>query len=215
MYQALIFDLDGLLIDSETIYRKITYQMAEDLGKTVSDDIWAKQMGRSPLESLTIFRKELGINQFTAQELVDQRNVLMLEAFQNELQIMPGAMEIIHAFHGKMRMAIATGAPRELMEESISRLGLSGYFECMLPSDDLKAGKPDPEIYLSTIKALGLSPEECIVLEDSSNGALAGHRAGCYVIAVPSIFTEDQDFSFANYVAEDLFDAKVLIEELN
>jgi HAD superfamily hydrolase (TIGR01509 family) len=215
MYQALIFDLDGLLIDSETIYRKITYQMAEDLGKTVSDDIWAKQMGRSPLESLTIFRKELGINQFTAQELVDQRNVLMLEAFQNELQIMPGAMEIIHAFHGKMRMAIATGAPRELMEEAISRLGLSGYFECMLPSDDLKAGKPDPEIYLSTIKALGLSPEECIVLEDSSNGALAGHRAGCYVIAVPSIFTEDQDFSFANYVAEDLFDAKVLIEELN
>jgi HAD superfamily hydrolase (TIGR01509 family) len=181
----------------------------------VSDDIWAKQMGRSPLESLTIFRKELGINQFTAQELVDQRNVLMLEAFQNELQIMPGAMEIIHAFHGKMRMAIATGAPRELMEEAISRLGLSGYFECMLPSDDLKAGKPDPEIYLSTIKALGLSPEECIVLEDSSNGALAGHRAGCYVIAVPSIFTEDQDFSFANYVAEDLFDAKVLIEELN
>jgi HAD superfamily hydrolase (TIGR01509 family) len=215
MYQALIFDLDGLLIDSETIYRKITYQMAEDLGKTVSDDIWAKQMGRSPLESLTIFRKELGINQFTAQELVDQRNILMLEAFQNELQIMPGAMEIIHAFHGKMRMAIATGAPRELMEEAISRLGLSGYFECMLPSDDLKAGKPDPEIYLSTIKALGLSPEECIVLEDSSNGALAGHRAGCYVIAVPSIFTEDQDFSFANYVAEDLFDAKVLIEELN
>lgn len=202
MYQALIFDLDGLLIDSETIYRKITYQMAEDLGKTVSDDIWAKQMGRSPLESLTIFRKELGINQFTAQELVDQRNVLMLEAFQNELQIMPGAMEIIHAFHGKMRMAIATGAPRELMEEAISRLGLSGYFECMLPSDDLKAGKPDPEIYLSTIKALGLSPEECIVLEDSSNGALAGHRAGCYVIAVPSIFTEDQDFSFANYVAK-------------
>ncbi len=215
MYQALIFDLDGLLIDSETIYRKITYKMAADLGKTVSDGIWAKQMGRSPLESLTIFRRELGITEFTAQELVDQRNVLMLEAFHNELQLLPGAMEIIHAFHGKMRMAIATGAPKELMEVAISQLGLSGYFENMLPSDDLVAGKPDPEIYLATIKALGLSPEECIVLEDSSNGAMAGHLAGCYVIAVPSVFTEDQDFSFANYVADDLFDAKVLIEELN
>ena len=215
MYKALIFDLDGLLIDSETIYRKITYKMAADLGKTLHDGIWAKQMGRSPLESLTIFRRELGITEFTAQELVDQRNDLMLEAFRNDLQILPGAMEIIHAFHGKMRMAIATGSPRELMEAAISRLGLSGYFESIIPSDDLKAGKPDPEIYLSTAKALGLSPEECIVLEDSSNGALAGHRAGCYVIAVPSIYTKDQDFSFANYVADDLFDAKVLIEELN
>jgi len=215
MFQALIFDLDGLLIDSETLYRKISIKMADDLGKTLPDDIWAKQMGRSPIESLEIFRTELGITNYTAQELVDLRNDIMKEAFQNDLQIMPGAMEIIHALHGRIRMAIATGSPRELMEIAISRLGLNGYFEFLLPSDDLVLGKPDPEIYLRTISALGLSPEECIVLEDSSNGALAGHRAGCYVIAVPSIYTKYQDFSFANFIAEDLFDAKVLIEELN
>jgi HAD superfamily hydrolase (TIGR01509 family) len=214
MYQALIFDLDGLLIDSETIYRKISYKMAADLGKQLHDGIWVKQMGRSPIESLGIFRDELGITTHTAQELVDLRNVLLLEGFRNDLQIMPGAMEIIHAFHGKMRMAIATGSPRMLMDLAIERLGLTGYFEYMLPSDDIVSGKPDPEIYLSTIEVLGLQPDECIVLEDSSNGALSGHRAGCYVIAVPSDYTRNQDFSFADHVAEDLFDAIRVIEEL-
>jgi HAD superfamily hydrolase (TIGR01509 family) len=214
MYQALIFDLDGLLIDSETIYRKISYKMADDLGKTLHDGIWVKQMGRSPIESLRIFKEELGITTHTAQQLVDARNLLLLEGFGTDLQMMPGALEIIHAFHGKMRMAIATGSPRMLMEIAIAKLGLNGYFEYLLPSDDIVAGKPDPEIYSRTIEAMGLQPDECIVLEDSSNGALAGHLAGCYVIAVPSEYTKNQDFSFANHVAEDLIDARMTIEEL-
>ncbi|TSA37897.1 MAG: HAD family phosphatase [Porphyromonadaceae bacterium] len=214
MYQALIFDLDGLLIDSETIYRKISYKMAADLGKQLHDGIWVKQMGRSPIESLRIFHDELGITTHTVQELVDLRNVLLLDGFRNELQIMPGALEIIRAFHGRMRMTIATGSPRLLMDLAIAQLGLAGYFEYMLPSDEIVSGKPDPEIYLKTIQALGLYPDECIVLEDSSNGALSGHRAGCYVIAVPSDYTRNQDFSFANHVAEDLFEARLLIEEL-
>ena len=214
MYQALIFDLDGLLIDSETIYRKISYKMAADFGKQLHDGIWVKQMGRSPIESLGIFREELGIDSHTAQELVDLRNILLLEGFKNDLQIMPGAIEIIHAFHGKIRMAIATGSPRILMELALDRLGLSGYFEYTLPSDDIISGKPDPEIYLKTVQALGLYPDECIVLEDSSNGALAGHLAGCYVIAVPSDYTRKQDFSFADHIADDLFGARMWIEEL-
>lgn len=214
MYQALIFDLDGLLIDSETIYRKISYKMAADLGKQLHDGIWVKQMGRSPIESLGIFREELGITSHTARELVDLRNLLLLDGFRNELQIMPGALEIIQAFHGRMRMAIATGSPRMLMDVAILQLGLARYFEYMLPSDEIMKGKPDPEIYLSTIQALGLHPGDCIVLEDSSNGALSGHRAGCYVIAVPSDYTRNQDFSFADYVAKDLFDAMQVIEEL-
>lgn len=215
MYQALIFDLDGLLIDSETIYRKISYKMAADLGKQLHDGIWVKQMGRSPIESLGIFRDELGITSHTVQELIDLRNLLLLDGFRKELQIMPGAMEIIRAFHDKMRMAIATGSPRILMDVAIAQLGLAEYFEYMLPSDDIMNGKPDPEIYLKTIQALGLRPDDCIVLEDSSNGALSGHQAGCYVIAVPSDYTRNQDFSFADHVAKDLFEAMQVIEAHN
>ena len=214
MHQALIFDLDGLLIDSETIYRKISYKMADDLGKELHDGIWVKQMGRSPIESLAIFRNDLGITTHTAQELVDLRNILLLDSFRNDLQIMPGALEMIHSFHGKMRMSIATGSPRMLMEVAIRQLGLHGYFDYMLPSDDLILGKPDPEIYFKTVHAMGLNPDECIVLEDSSNGALSGHLAGCYVIAVPSEYTKDQDFSFADHVAPDLFEARQRVEDM-
>lgn len=214
MFQALIFDLDGLLIDSETIYRKVSYKMAADLGKELHDGIWVKQMGRSPIESLRIFRKELGITGMTAEELVDQRNIMMEDGFNNELEVLPGAMEIIQMFHGRLRMAIATGSPRGLMEIAVNRLGLNGYFEYILPSDEIVKGKPDPEIYEKTVQALGLQPEDCIVLEDSSNGALAGHRAGCYVIAVPSEYTKDQDFSFVDRVAADLFEAIALVEEM-
>jgi HAD superfamily hydrolase (TIGR01509 family) len=214
MHEALIFDLDGLLIDSETIYRKISYRMADELGKELNDGIWAKQMGRSPIESLGIFRNELGITAYTAQELVDMRNELLLSAYRDELLVMPGAREIIAAFEGKMRMAIATGSPRMLMEVALEKLGLGGFFEFVLPSDEIGAGKPDPEIYLRTADALSLDPAACIVLEDSSNGALAGHRAGCFVIAVPSVYTLDQDFSFADRVAGDLFEAIQVIENL-
>ena len=214
MFQALIFDLDGLLIDSERIYRKISYKMATDFGKQLQDTIWVKQMGRSPIESLGIFRDELGITSHTAKELVELRNVLLLEEFRNELKIMPGAMEIIHAFHGKMSLAIATGSPRILMDLAMDRLGLTGYFDYMLPSDEIVSGKPDPEIYIKTVHALGLQPDECIVLEDSSNGALSGHQAGCYVIAVPSDYTRNQDFSFADHLSEDLFEARLWIEEI-
>jgi HAD superfamily hydrolase (TIGR01509 family) len=208
MYHALIFDLDGLLIDSETIYRKISYKMAADFGKELHDGIWGKQMGRSPIESLTIFREELGITSHTAQELADLRKELLLEAFSKDLEILPGALEIIQAFHGRIAMAIATGSPQDLMDAALSKLGLNGYFDFMMPTDKILLSKPDPEVYQKTVEALGLQSDECIVLEDSTNGALAGHLAGCYVIAVPSVFTKNQDFSFADQVAGDLFEAE-------
>lgn len=177
MYKALIFDLDGLLIDSETIYRRISYEMADSFGKKLNDGIWAKQMGRSPLESLAIFREELGITSHTARELAQLRKDLLLGSFRKELEIMPGALEIIHSFHGRMALAIATGSPQDLMDEALSKLGLKGYFECMMHSDGIVISKPDPEIYRKTVYALGLHPDECIVLEDSTNGAMAGHLA--------------------------------------
>ena len=214
MFKAILFDLDGLLIDSERIYRKISYEMADAFGKTLHDGIWAMQMGRSPLESLTIFRHELGITSHSAQELADLRKELLIAGFSKELELLPGALDIIHSFYGRLGMAIATGSPRDLMDVALSKVGLNGYFDVLMPSDDIRRSKPDPEIYQRTVETLAFQPDECIVLEDSTNGALAGHHAGCYVIAVPSEFTRDQDFSFADQIAGDLFEARLIIEEL-
>ncbi|MFO7616849.1 MAG: HAD family phosphatase [Bacteroidales bacterium] len=213
-FKAIIFDMDGLLIDSEGLYRKVSYEMAGMLGKRLTDEILARQMGRSPLESLRIFRQELGIETHSAEELTQLRNDLMIREFRNQLLMMPGAKRIIGRFHSRKRLAIATGSPETLVREVMEITGLAGSFEHIQTSDGIRLGKPDPEIYLRAIRAMGLNPEECIVLEDSGNGVMAGHRAGCYVIAVPNTHTRDQDFSRADAVVLDLDGAASLIEVL-
>ncbi len=183
--KGVIFDLDGLLIDSEKLYRKVSYALAARLGKELTEEIRAKQIGRSPLKANQVFREELGITSHTAVELMDLRNGMMLEEFRNQVEMMPGGLEIIRALHGRVKLAIATGSPMQLTDVVLERLNIRKYFDHIQTSDTVLHGKPDPEIYLITIAALGLKPDECVVLEDSPAGAEAGVRAGCRVIAVP------------------------------
>jgi len=213
-YNAVIFDLDGLLIDSETLYHKVSYVMTAELGKTLTEATIAKQMGRSPLESLEIYRRDLGIEHLSAQELVDMRHERMVREFRENLKPMPGALEIIRELRGRIRMALATGSPKELMEIAFNRFELGPYFEHVQTSEDLLLGKPDPEIYNLTINALQLIPGECIVLEDSANGVLSGHRAGCFVIAVPNEHTRRQDFSCADEKVDNLTEAGEIIKRM-
>ncbi|MEA1877704.1 MAG: HAD-IA family hydrolase [Bacteroidota bacterium] len=204
---ALLIDLDGLLIDSESVYHEVGYQMSRELGKVLNKDIITKQMGRSPYESLDIYRKELGITDYTTHELVDWRDRMMMEAYSINIDMMPGGLELLEQARGKIKMAIATGSTRNLVDIVVEKLSLNDFMQHIQPSDEIENGKPNPDIFLECARKLEVKPEECIVLEDSSNGCLAGKRAGCYVIAVPTEYTDHQDFSMADIVVRDLFEA--------
>jgi HAD superfamily hydrolase (TIGR01509 family) len=206
-YSAILLDLDGLLIDSEKIYHKVGYWMTDQLGKVLTKEIIAKQMGRRPYESLDIYRKELGVTSHTTQELVDWRDELMMESYEKEIELMPGARELIDQAYGKYKLAIATGSTKNLVDIVVKKLNLEPKMSHIQASDGLKNGKPAPDIFLECAKQIGEKPENCIVLEDSSNGCIAGKRAGCYVIAVPTEFTDHQDFSSADARANDLHKA--------
>ncbi len=206
-YPAILLDLDGLLIDSEKIYHKVGYWMTEQLGKVLTKEIIAKQMGRRPYESLDIYRKELGITSHTTQELVDWRDELMMEAYEKEIELMPGARELIDQAYGTYKLAIATGSTKILVDIVVKKLNLAPKMQHIQASDGLKNGKPHPDIFLECAKQINEDPKTCIVLEDSSNGCMAGQRAGCYVIAVPTEFTNHQDFSSADTIVDDLFQA--------
>ncbi len=204
--KAIIFDMDGLMIDSERLYRQAQQDISRQFNKVMTEEIRMKMMGRKPIESLRLFVKELDIPMDPAK-LLEIRNGIMREKLKNDLVPMPGLTHIIDTFHGKLKLAICTGAQEEFLDIVVDQLGIRDKFAVLQNSDDIENGKPNPEIYLKTCKRLSLQPGECIVLEDSLNGVLAGKRAGCYVIAVPTEYTKDQDFEAADFIADSLFDA--------
>lgn len=207
MDKALIFDMDGLMIDSERLYFEVERAIARRYGKEVRDETLWRMMGRTPLEGLTIYVRELDLPLSPAEAVVI-RNDLMREKIKNDLQPMPGLFHILDAFRGERKLAVSTGAPREFLDIAVDKLGIRDRFDVLQASDDVARGKPDPEIFLKTCEKLGVPPDRAVVLEDSENGVVAGKRAGCRVIAVPSDYTRGQDFSRADFVAADLLEAE-------
>jgi len=204
--RGIVFDMDGLMIDSEKVYWAVGRQIAREFGKEVSDQTLGNMMGRSPLESVAIYARDLGLTQPLPQ-LLEMREARVRKVLEQGVDPMPGLLQVLAELRPRYRLAIATSAPMYLVQIVLRVLEIGHFFDAVQTSDDVVTGKPAPEIYLKAIAQLGLQPAECVVLEDSSNGALAGKRAGAYVIAVPSQYTRSQDFSFVDEQATDLTDA--------
>jgi HAD superfamily hydrolase (TIGR01509 family) len=213
LFKALIFDMDDLMVASERLYLEVEKDMARSFGREFRTDTWGKLMGRKPIEGMRIFVEELGLP-VSAEEALAIRNLRMREKYKNDAEAMPGLFRVLDTFHGKLRLAVCTGAQREFLEIVVDRLGIREKFELLQSSDEIRKGKPDPEIYQVCCRKLGLEPGECIVLEDSSNGALAAKRAGCCTIAIPSEYSRNQDFSFVDFTAADLMEAEKRILHL-
>lgn len=212
--RAIVFDMDGLMIDSEKVYWAVGRELAREFGREVSDQTLGRMMGRSPIKSMEIYAQDLGLSQ-SPQELLDVREGRVRQALERGVDPMPGLFEVLEALKPRYKLAIATSAPMYLVDVISRNLNLRPYFDVIQTSDDVTHGKPDPEIYLKAMARLGVPPGECAVLEDSSNGARAGKRSGAYTIAVPSRYTRDQDFSFVDYVAADLKDAASHLAKMN
>jgi HAD superfamily hydrolase (TIGR01509 family) len=213
LLSALIFDMDGLMVDTERLYFASERDVAARFGKEVKDGVLWKMMGRKPVESMRIFAADLGLPA-APEKLLEMRDEIMRRKLREDLRPMPGLERIVGDFHGILKLAVATGATREFLDIVMDRLGLRDRFDVLQPSDDIVKGKPDPEIYVRTCSRLALPPGECAVLEDSENGVVAAKAAGCRVIAVPSQYSRTHDFSRADFVAPDLFHAATRVREL-
>lgn len=207
-----MFDMDGLMVDTERLYLRANEVIASRYGKTVTAATITKMVGRATLASLEIFAGDLGI-EVAASELARQRSLVMLELMDGDLVAMPGLNELLEYLRPRYRLALATGSPSTLMMHIVKQLALESFFDVLQSSDDIPLGKPNPAIYLKTSERLGVRPEECMVLEDSSFGVKAGRAAGCHVIAVPSEHTRHQDLSDAHICVADLHAAQAYIME--
>jgi HAD superfamily hydrolase (TIGR01509 family) len=182
--EAVIFDMDGLLVDSEPVWDRARSSMAAQAGKEWNKDDHKAVMGVSTEEwaSYMIQRLELTISPEGVQAEIVQR---MLEMYRERVPYLPGAVEAVNLAAQHYPTALASGSHPSLIAAVVDDAPMQGKFQVVLSADEVGVGKPAPDVYLETARRLGIPPQQCLCLEDSGNGILAGLRAGMKVVAVP------------------------------
>lgn len=208
--QAVIFDMDGLMFDTESLFSIVQNEITKKRGKEFTLEIKGKMMGQKPLHAIKIMLDGLGIDEKPEDVFLEQ-NKKYLELLRTQSEPMPGLFELLALLEERhIRKGIATGSIHQWVNILLERFNLQNRFEFVLTGEHVALGKPDPEIYLKAINEFVLPASSCLVLEDSSNGIKAAKAAGCFAVAVPSDFTRHQDFSGADLVVGGLLDKKLI-----
>lgn len=217
MIRAIIFDMDGLLINSEPVWFRARKDLLKNKAIEWTWDNQTQTMGLSTKDWLEyMFSQTKGM--FTKEEILTGIIDRMKKYYLNgEVDIMPGANEALKFAKENFKVGLASGSYKEILYSVVQVNKWEKYFDEILSSDDMERGKPNPDIYLEVAKRLGVQPEECIVLEDSRDGIKAGVAAGTKVIAVPSkevkVPQEVLDSAFA--VIDTLNDFPQIVNKLN
>jgi HAD superfamily hydrolase (TIGR01509 family) len=195
--KALVFDMDGLMYDSELLSRRAYHAIAERRGFELPDSLIDSTVGFICSEArakLQEYFDSAGIDA-DANDVYSERNALILEMVGDDgAPEKPGLHELIGYARGRgMKLAVASSSGPARVELFLCKSGLTDSFDVIVSGGDVKRGKPDPEIFLLAAERLGLTPAECLVLEDSANGMRAAAAAGMPVIVVPDLMQPPED----------------------
>jgi HAD superfamily hydrolase (TIGR01509 family) len=186
MIQAILFDSDGVLVDSERIFFEATRDAFEPAGASLSADAWARWYlaeGRRSREVAAL----IGIPSARVPETIARRDALFRDRIASGAPLRPGVAATVAGLARRFRLAVVTGAARMHYERVHSSSGLSGFFETVVTSDDCEHEKPHPQAYLTALRRLALPAGKCLAVEDSPRGAAAARAAGirCCVVRTP------------------------------
>jgi HAD superfamily hydrolase (TIGR01509 family) len=208
MIRGIIFDFDGLIVDTEWSVYQSWVQIFEEFNAKLPLDQWTSIIGTSEYEHFDpydVLEQQAG-HKVNRESLRQQRrdHEMKLVAAQ---PILPGVEEYLRIAKAKnLKLAIASSSDRKWVAGNLRRLGLLDYFEIIHTSDDVERTKPNPALYLLALQSLGLNPEETIVLEDSPNGVDAAKAAGIFTVAVPNPLTARLDLGHADLILNSLAD---------
>ncbi|MCF6473702.1 HAD family phosphatase [Nonomuraea sp. MG754425] len=181
--KAWVFDLDGVLVDSEPVWEEVRRAFVADHGGVWQDDTQSRLMGMSTGE-WAAYLHELGVElppDEIAREVVSQ----MAARYQDAVPLMPGAVETVRRLSGQVTLGLASSSPRRLIDVVLDAAGLTECFAATVSTEEVPRGKPAPDGYLEAAGRMGVDPRGCVAVEDSSNGLRSAHAAGMRVIAVP------------------------------
>lgn len=212
--KAVIFDMDGTLIDTEKYYRVFWPKALAEFGYHMTDAqaLSMRSLGRpfAPARLQEMFGQELDY-----YAVRDRRKELMEECLDRVgIQVKPGAFQLLEYLkEHKITAAIATATDLQRTEKYLQLTGLRPYFDTLISATMVKEGKPSPDIYTYACEQLGLAPGECIAVEDSPNGVLSAYRAGCQVVMVPDQTEPDEELQKLLYARVDTLEGIISLLE--
>ncbi len=207
--QAVTFDMDGLMFNSEDVYTLAGTELLSRRGRQFTPELKDAMMGLPPQKSFEVMIACHVLHE-PWQALAAESNAIYLGLLHGHLATMPGLLELLAALErAGIPKAIATSSSRRLTTACLDPFQLAPRFSFILTSEDITHGKPNPEVYLLAARRFAISPGDMLVLEDSQNGCRAAADAGAFTVAVPGEHSRRQDFSAADLIIDSLRDARL------
>lgn len=216
MIKAVIFDVDGTLLDTERIYMKAWKEAAAEAGYVMPDSVLQKTRAVNAKDAARIFEEEIG-NGFSYQAVRPIRVRIAEEIIKRESPILkPGVLELLAFLEGKgIRLSVASSTNQQGTREHLAESRILDRFEVVVGGDMVTNGKPHPDIFLKVAEALSVAPEECIVVEDSPTGIRAAYAAGMKAVLVPDLAAITQEIiDMADVVLNSLLEMPAYLQTL-
>ena len=185
MIDTVVFDLDGVVVDSEQVWDDVREQLANERGGNWHDGAQAAMMGMSSPEWSAYMHEEIGLSE-SPQEINDEVVRRMLDRYAERLPLIDGAVDAVRRLGGEFTLGVASSSNRPLIASVLEHAGIADAFDAVVSSEEVERGKPAPDVYLEAIRRLRTEPSRTAAVEDSSNGIRAAHAAGMRVIALPN-----------------------------
>lgn len=203
--KAVLFDMDGVIVDSEPLHHKAYHLMFEEVGIDVSPELYASFTGQATLAICQTLVQHFSLNH-KPESLVAMKRSYFKDLFDHDtsFDLLPGVLDLIQDYyrHG-LTLVLASSASMENINRIFNRFDLDRYFKAKLSGADLKASKPHPEIFIKAAEAAEIDRAHCVVIEDSENGIAAAKAAGIFAIAYDSPHSKAQDYGQADIVIQD------------
>ena len=201
MIQAVIFDLDGVIIDSTDAWSRARAAIVSRYGRPWMDQDQRHVMGHNSRQWSAYMRQTWNMDCSDEEVFRAVLAGVMSEFDEGVPAVMPGACDLVHALQGRYKLAVASSAPLELITCALRLAGLDKAFSVLVSADETAQGKPAPDVYLLAAARLGIAPDHCVAIEDSRSGIRAALAAGMHTIAVPnSAFPPGEDMLAAAHL---------------
>jgi HAD superfamily hydrolase (TIGR01509 family) len=210
-YRSVVFDLDGLLIDSEPIFDEAARRLLARRGQALLPDMMRQMRGMPARQALPLFRDRHGLTDSLEELAIEYRDLFFTVLGEKPVALMPGALELLDRLERhKIPRAIATSSAAAYVTKIMAPHRLLHRFQFVLSADDVVQGKPHPEIYQKAAARLGHPPAQMVVLEDSSNGMRSAKAAGARCVVVPHDLTDVTDLQDADAIVPSLMAPELL-----